>query len=333
MLNPTAFPEIDAALTEYLRALEREFGDELLSVYLLGSLSTGSFIPGLSDVNGVIITRQNNAHQLGAQVRATCQALLASHPDWQRWLFTGCISADALKNTTWENHPLGWGLVDLTNLVEDGRLIWGQELAEATQRPTLEELRAFLVWELAGVIESSASGPPLPLRAPTGAAWDHYRQHPLQVLDWLIYPARMLLTWNKGRVGSKSEAVNHYIEEYHGPWEPALLQADTLRRTGNLALLTPETLALFAGQAPSLFEWAAKHLLTILRLPSQMATAAHSLRRWLERDLTLAPPQPGAPYDTFVSGGVGERTSPTQSNDPHQPPDTFIPSRKPWLRK
>ncbi len=316
MLNPTAYPQINQALDKYLDALQSEFGDELLSVYALGSLSTHSYVHGWSDVNGVVIVKQGD--QVHARAQAARQAVLAAHPEWRDWLFACCIPAGALKNVAWQNHPPGWGLVNLTNLVEDGLLIWGQELEEL-ERPTLEALRAYLIWELINVLEVSPTEASLfwektysrglPLRAPQGGEWDYYGQHSTQVVDWLVYPTRVLLTWDKGRVGSKTEAVNHYIEEYHGPYEPVLLQADTLRRTGPLDTLTPETLATFAGQAPGLFEWMVKRLLSILFLPVRLEDAAHNLRRWLEHDPTLPPARPGQTYEIL------------------------IPDRKPWLKK
>jgi hypothetical protein len=128
-------------------------------------------------------------------------------------------------------------------------------------------------------------------------------------VDWLIYPTRVLLSWDKGRVGSKAEAVNHYIEEYHGPWEPALLQADTIQRSGDRELLTAPILTSFVGQIPDLFAWMVKRLLGILFLPDDITLAAHNFRRWLARDPDLPPARPGETYEIF------------------------IPNRKPWLKK
>lgn len=306
MLNPTAYPQVNTALTEYLAALRAGFGDELLSVYLLGSLSTSSYVPGWSDVNGVAVVKQGDPAQLQARIQVIRQTVLDAHPQWSRLLFACCVPMATLRQTNWRNQPEGWSLLDLTNLVEDGLLIWGQEIGYDLERPTLEELRAGLVAELARQLESPA---PLPRRAPRGDEWNSYRQSPTQIVDWLIYPTRVLLTWDKGRVGSKPEAVNHYIEEYHGPWEPVLLQADTLRRTGSLDALTPETLMALAGQTPGLFEWLVKRLLSILFLPPDLADAGRNLRRWLERDPSLPRARPGQTYDIV------------------------IPDRKPWLRK
>jgi len=337
MLHKTNFTEVDSALNEYLLALQAELGDKLLAVYLLGSLSTDSYLPDWSDVNGVIVV-QGDLAELDARVEATQQALLTAHTEWQAMFFTHCLSIDTLKNTSWKNHPPNWGLIDLTNLVEDGKLIWGKEIRNELERPNLEALRAYLIWELVKRLESSlhtpgASRTSLPLRVPTSTEWDYYRQHPAQIIDWLIYPARILLAWDKGRIGSKTEAVNHYIEEYHGPWEPVLLQADTLRRTDNPTILTPETLIFFAQQTISLFEWLIKRLLSILLLPDDLTEAAHNFRRWLERDPDLARPHTGAPYDTFVPGSLGERISPLESEQSDPSSEIFVPKRKPWLNK
>lgn len=333
MLDLTSYPDVKAVLDDYLAALQGEFGDQLLAVYLLGSLSTNSYVPGWSDINGVIVTGPAEPAQLTARARAARQAVLQSHPAWQASLFACCIPVETLRNTAWHDQPDCWSLVDMTNLVEDGGLLWGQDLRAELLLPNLEQLRACLVAQLIELLEASqaAGRRAFPLRAPDRGEWEQYCQHPRELVDWLIYPARWLLTWDKGRVGSKTEAVNHYIEDYHGPWEPVLLQADTLRRTGSLDALAPSTLAVFAEHTPGLFEWMLKRLLSILVLPDDLAGAAQHLRRWLERDPSL-PRVPGLPYDTFAPGEMGERVDRPQS-PPDQPPDVFIPHRKPWLRE
>lgn len=311
MLNPTPFADVNEALQEYLAALEREFGAELLSVYLLGSLSTGSYVPGWSDVNGVIIIHAGEVNQLEMRLERILQTVTAP----RRLLFDCIVPYAALKRENWQNYAAVWGLINQTNLVEDGLILWGAELRDELERPNLEELRAYQISELVRLMEGAAlpwrktPRPGLPLREPTADEWNYYRQHPTEIIDWLVYPTRVLLAWDKGRIGSKSEAVNHYIEEYHGPWEPVLLQADTLRRAGALELLTAETLALFSRQTPGLFEWVVKRLLTILFLPDNLPEAARNLRRWLERDPSLQPPRRGETYQIF------------------------IPNRKPWLKQ
>lgn len=311
MLNSTPCADVNEALSEYLAALEREFGAELLSVYLLGSLSTGSYTPGWSDVNGVIITREDEVTRLETRLDRTLQTV----PAPRRLLFDSIVPQAALQREHWHNYAAVWGLINQTNLVEDGLLIWGAELRDELERPNLEELRAYQISELVTLMEGLAlpwhktPRRGLPLREPTADEWNYYHQHPTRIVDWLVYPTRVLLAWDKGRIGSKSEAVNHYIEEYHGPWEPVLLQADTLRRAGALELLTAETLALFSRQTPGLFAWVVKRLLTILFLPGDLPEAARNLRRWLEGDPTVHVPRRG---ETF---------------------QIFIPNRKPWLKQ
>lgn len=310
MLNPTPFADVNESLKEYLAALEREFGAELLAVYLLGSLSTGSYTPGWSDVNGVIVVRAGEVNQLERRLERILQTVTAP----RRLLFDCIVPQAALKRENWQNYAAVWGLINQTNLVEDGILIWGTELRDELERPNLEELRAYQIGELVNLLEGAAlpwrktPRRGLPLREPTADEWNDYRRHPTEVIDWLVYPTRVLLAWDKGRIGSKSEAVNHYIEEYHGPWEPVLLQADTLRRAGALDLLTPEMLALFSRQTPALFEWMVKRLLTILFLPDTMPEAARNLRRWLARDPALRAPRRCEPFQLV------------------------IPNRKPWLK-
>ncbi len=312
MLNPTAYPKVNAVLDEYLAALEREFGAELVAVYLLGSLSTGSYVLGWSDINGVMIAQPDDITQLEARLQNVTQ-------NFNTPPFTCLVPRAALEKAHWQTYNDRWGLINQTNLVEDGILIWGQELRDALERPNLEELRAYQIEQIIQLLEAAPGKKAtawqksewrgLPVREPRSEEWNYYRQHPTEIVDWLIYPARILLTWDKGRIGSKTEAVNHYIEEYHGPWEPILLQADTLRRAGAIELLTPETLTLFSRQTPGLFEWVVRRLLTILFLPNEWAEAARNLRRWLARDPTLPRPRPG---ETF---------------------EILIPNRKPWLRE
>ncbi|MBN1890838.1 MAG: hypothetical protein JW850_22775 [Thermoflexales bacterium] len=327
MLNPTDYPEVNTLLEAYLTALQREFGDELLSVYLLGSLSTGAYVPGWSDVNGVSVVRQGEPSQLGTRAQAASLAALSAQPAWRKPPFSCCLPAAALNNTSWQNQPEGWGPAELSNLVEDGVLVWGEEIRDELARPTLEQLRAYVLWKLANLLQAPQLS--LPLRMPRGGEWAYYHQHPTAVVDQLIYPTRVLLTWDTGRVGAKSEAVNHYIEEYHGPWEPVLLQADTIRRAGFYEALTPETVAFFAAQVPSLFEWVVKRLLSILLLPDDMSQAASAFRRWLAGQPQFSPAYQGQPYDNLTPGALGKRTRPT---GPGEAGELFVPNRKPWLR-
>lgn len=333
MLNPTDYPEVNTLLETYLAALQREFGDELLSVYLLGSLSTGAYVPGWSDVNGVSVIRQGEPAQLRARAQAASLAIVSTQPAWRGRVFSCCVPAAALDNTSWQDQPEGWGPAELSNLVEDGVLIWGEEIRGGLQRPTLEQLRAAVLDQVATLLEAPPF--PLPLRMPKGGEWAYYHQHPTIVVDQLIYPTRVLLTWDNGRVGAKSEAVNHYIEEYHGPWEPVLLQADTIRRAGFHEALTPETVAFFAGQIPSLFEWVVKRLLSISLLPTDTSQAAASFRHWLANQSQLPPAYQGRPYDNLTPGALGELvhpSGPVQPGEAGEAKDLFIPNRKPWLR-
>ena len=61
----TLYPEIDTILTELIKKIDNVIGDNLLGIYLFGSLTYGDFDPGRSDIDLItLVNQQLNAFQI-----------------------------------------------------------------------------------------------------------------------------------------------------------------------------------------------------------------------------------------------------------------------------
>lgn len=84
--EPTAYPEVNAALALLLREARAVLGAEFVGLCLYGSLSLGDFTPGSSDVDFLIVTRAALSPPTQAALAALHARLAASDLPYARKL-------------------------------------------------------------------------------------------------------------------------------------------------------------------------------------------------------------------------------------------------------
>jgi Domain of unknown function (DUF4111)/Nucleotidyltransferase domain len=88
--------DADPLLGELLAGIQNILGDRLVGLYLYGSLATGGFTPGVSDVDLLAATSDDvTASDLGP-LREMHAALVHRHPDWDDRIEIAYLSTTAL---------------------------------------------------------------------------------------------------------------------------------------------------------------------------------------------------------------------------------------------
>lgn len=94
--HPTNYPDVNALLAAILAGLQAVLGDKLVGLYLFGSLTTGSFVPGVSDIDLLAVTQDDIDAQDFQALDALHTRLLAAYPAWDNRLELLYLSRAAL---------------------------------------------------------------------------------------------------------------------------------------------------------------------------------------------------------------------------------------------
>ena len=103
----TEYPHIDAMLTDLLAQLQRVLGDNLLGVYLYGSLVMGDFDDGLSDVDLLVATARHINQTEFEALHRVHQGIVAGDKQWDNRLEIAYVSRDALQSTKTKSSKMG----------------------------------------------------------------------------------------------------------------------------------------------------------------------------------------------------------------------------------
>ena len=217
---PTPYPDINAILFGFLSELRGILADQLVGLYLHGSLACGDFNPITSDVDFLVVTQRQISTQAFSSLEAMHAHLFGSRLPWSQKLEGAYIPKDVLFRHDPQHHPLPW-------LGVDGHFAWERLGSDwVIQRWILRE-KGLVVF-----------GPPLqPLIAPVTA--DDLRQAVRTSLkDWWSPPfpspgrfqndeylaytvltmCRSLYVLENGRITSKPAAARWAMEKYKDPW-------------------------------------------------------------------------------------------------------------------
>lgn len=171
--------EVNTLLTEFPRLL----GDNLLGIYLYGSLAAGGFNPERSNINLLILTH----HTLGAEVRhklvelllrmsrvpAPLDCIFAVKQDTQApWpidlYYHEKVREDfqlARRNNNWQQLDSSTHLSDAQQLLifqalhDYGICLYGQPIAEAIPQPAENAFRTALIQETQVALQNSLRDP------------------------------------------------------------------------------------------------------------------------------------------------------------------------------
>jgi len=179
--------------------------DELLGIYLLGSLAHGGFSRRYSDIDIAVITEHGLAP-------ATLDALKAT-------AFGASAELGPKVSTFWTDRRFGVGRfppLDRADYLDCAVTLTERERV-APARPALEEVRAYLTGApLANWVKGARA-------FAAGAALDPKARK--SYLRALLYPARFMMSFMTGRMASNDDAVARL-----GDWALPGLDIELIRR-------------------------------------------------------------------------------------------------------
>lgn len=79
---PTAYHEVNVVVEELIAAVQSLLDEQLVGIYLHGSLALGDFDPAQSDIDFVVVTADEIASDSIAALMAVHQKLAAEYPRW-----------------------------------------------------------------------------------------------------------------------------------------------------------------------------------------------------------------------------------------------------------
>lgn len=197
--------EVLASAVELARM---SWGNRLVAAYALGSLAHGGFSIHVSDVDfGLLLSDPLGERDKDAVDRLSSAVKAGGTPLSDRLsIFWG--SPGTLSRTPSDGR---FPAVDLLDLIQYGRLLYGRDLRAQFRAPTRREL--------------IVSGARFALRRLSNDEVTPQLKHPdrlaragVKTLTKLVlFPVRLLFTARTGQVGMNHEAVEHFLRVEGGP--------------------------------------------------------------------------------------------------------------------
>jgi predicted nucleotidyltransferase len=185
-------PRIDSYFEALVRHFRERLGAELVSVHKIGSLAHGGFSPEFSDLDLALVL---GAEPDPGEMENAIADARAIDPELGSRL-----------SVFWSNRSFEFGrfpILDQADLIEHGVCIYGPPLG-ALAEPALAEVREYLLggplsyWQ--EKTERFSNDRPIP------------KKEQKEYLRCLMYPARLLYTWDTGRLASNDAALRHLQE-------------------------------------------------------------------------------------------------------------------------
>ena len=197
------------------------------SIYLYGSAALDDFRPGWSDVDLLVLTREEISEAQAERLVGLRQELLAQEPDNGYYrAFEGGMRSLAAFVSGAEDRVVYWGTSGQriarnysfdsfcrSELLDSGRLLIGEDVRGAISRPGMDELRADVRRHCASIREYGAL---------TGRS--------LYSFGWMLDISRCLYTLRTGRIIAKTAAGEWALAENLCPNPDALELAVKVRR-------------------------------------------------------------------------------------------------------
>lgn len=121
---------------DYVDLLVRSYGDELVSVYLFGSVARGDFLKGYSDVELILVfkegTHDDEMYALAKQIHNK-YGIDETNKEGQLELFS--FTRSDFKKC--EHKRFGSSKLTILNLFDSGKLLFGEDLIRNMKRPIL----------------------------------------------------------------------------------------------------------------------------------------------------------------------------------------------------
>ena len=228
----------EAVLTEAVAAAQAALGPRLLAAYALGSLAHGGFSPLVSDVDLALVLTDPSTSADPETLRLLAESVKAGgSPLHQRLSVFWGTPATLRGETDGGRFPP----LDRLDLLENGRLLAGEDVRSGLPAPTRDELMvAGAEFALDFLGPGHATPAPAPAGpdvasapAPTGlgslaAAGETVMEEirhperllaegPRHVTKVVLFPVRFLYTAATGCVGTNDAAVAHHLAQSGAP--------------------------------------------------------------------------------------------------------------------
>ena len=214
--------EVDDLLGCLVDKTSSLLGDRVGAIYITGSLAYGDFIPGKSDIDGFCFFKEDPSAEDLAKYDGVISDLGKTYPTYDGKILDHPISMSSLQDKKKLEEDLGF--VNLTSLIQSGKLIYGTEIVMRVKPPTRWELDTYMVHGVADILRMREARIPCRVEEDEESIKE-YSQNPELILNWLLYPARVLYTMKTGRIGSKKIAVHHHCLSHDDRFKIWLEQA------------------------------------------------------------------------------------------------------------
>jgi hypothetical protein len=227
MVGPTAFPDLNAVLSELVGGVRSVLDENFCGAYLHGSFATGD-ADIFSDVDFIVVTHEELSGEQEAGLQATHRRIYTLETPWAQHLEGSYAPARRLRRMDWSGSPFFY--------LDNGsdRLVWDRHCNTAVVRWLLREHGLAL------------AGPePRTLLAPVSAS-ELRREAVARVHDyveWASEPTkvgpmsrwkqpylvitlcRLLFTLHEGRIPSKGEAGAWALDRLDREWHQLVRRA------------------------------------------------------------------------------------------------------------
>jgi hypothetical protein len=213
--------DVNALLDNLLAGIQQVLAEDLVGLYLRGSLATGNFVPEASDLDVLAVTEQP-VDDAQFQALAAMHARLAALPNaYANRLEIAYVDRAALKRFTpgvrhptlgqgealaWTEHHENW-ILERWTLREHGVALLGPDLRALIEPITPDEMRAAVRMRLGDWVEWAMD--------PDDPDWLLPRAHKAYVVETMC---RALYTLVYGELSSKKRAVEWALEALPEPW-------------------------------------------------------------------------------------------------------------------
>lgn len=227
---PTPFADVNAVVVPLRAGVVETLGDHAIGMYLTGSLATDDYVPGRSDIDFVVVTRQPLAAELASAVEALHHRLATERPPEAPWVEGIYVDAGI-----WRRHPTE--VATCFRLTVEGS--FGEQRMGANwiiERAAFPAAIALFGPEPATLVDDVADrdAAEASLKG-TLAWWPHTLDDPGLLPDeaHLVFAvltmARAWFTVERSRPGTKTESAE-WLARTHQHWAPLLEEALRWRR-------------------------------------------------------------------------------------------------------
>jgi predicted nucleotidyltransferase len=235
-MRHTPYPDVDELLDDLLRRVRQALGEQLVGLYLYGSLVTGDFTPGVSDVDLLAAVRKGIDDGTLARLQDMHLDLVADHPAWDDRIEVAYVSVVALETfrtresviaaispgEPFHTKPAGgeW-LINWWLVREHGRTLYGPDpktlIAPISQREFLDAVRGHAIrwpmWVQRARSRKSQSYARLTMCRALYAAVHGEQASKVRAARWaqerLPHHARLIEEALEWRVAEDDSAVDH----------------------------------------------------------------------------------------------------------------------------